>query len=115
MFQCYPADSYEQAGAAHHSTFSAQCQQPQIWMAAIDVTVANAPQVAQDPSFRAFWLPFQDMTTHNHTPQWTQAVAGNPTPDAGACVVQGGNCTAGQTCCSGLVCEASGTCGMIAQ
>jgi hypothetical protein len=89
-------------------------------MAAIDVTVANGPQIrhpqaAQDPSFHAFWLPFQDITTHNHTPQWTQTAAGNPPPDAGACQMIGGNCTQGQTCCSGLVCQATGTCGTITQ
>ena len=115
MFQCYPPDSYSQAGGAHHSTFSPQCQQPQIWMAAIDVTVAHGAQVIQDPSYPAFWLPFQDITTHNHTPQWTQTVAGNPTPDAGACVMAGGNCTQGATCCSGLVCGANGQCQQLAQ
>jgi len=35
------------------------------------VTVASN-QAAKDPSRPAFWLPFQDITTHNHTPQWTQ-------------------------------------------
>ncbi len=115
MFQCYPADSYEQAGGAHHSTFSSQCQQPQIWMAGIDVTVANGAQVVQDPSWHGFWLPFQDMTTHNHTPQWTQAVANMPPPDAGACAMSGQSCTQGQTCCSGLVCQATGMCGQLAQ
>jgi len=119
QFQCYPPDSYEQAGAAHGTQFSAQCQQPQIWMAAIDVTVANAPQIkhpqaVMDPSWHAFWVPFQDITTHNHTPQWTQR-AGPPPPDAGTCAMQGMSCTQGATCCSGLVCQATGTCGMIAQ
>jgi hypothetical protein len=113
MFQCYPADSYEQPGAAHHAAFSPQCEQPQIWMAAIDVTQATSGTM--DPSRPAFWLPFQDMTTHNHTPQWTQAVASPPPADAGACVQQGGDCTQGQSCCAGLVCTALGTCGMIAQ
>jgi hypothetical protein len=119
MFQCYPADSYEQAGAAHHATFSPQCQQPQIWMAAIDVTVATTAQIkpamAVDPSAHGFWLPFQDITTHNHTPQWTQAVANMPPPDAGACSMLNQSCAQGQTCCSGLVCGASGTCGQLAQ
>lgn len=119
MFQCYPPDSYEQPGAAHHSAFSPQCQQPQIWMAAIDVTAARGAQKsvagAMDPSYPGFWLPFQDITTHNHTPQWTQTVANNPPPDAGACVQANGNCTQGGTCCSGLVCQASGTCGPLAQ
>jgi hypothetical protein len=112
MYQCYPADSYENPGAPHHSAFAPQCQQPQIWMAAIDVSTAIA-QVVQDPSMPAFWLPFQDITTHNHTPQWTQSVA--PPPDAGACMMAGGNCTQGETCCSGLLCTANGTCGSITQ
>jgi hypothetical protein len=118
MFQCYPADSYEQAGAAHHSTFSPQCQQPQIWMAAVDVTEATTqihPLTPQDSSFHAFWLPFQDITTHNHTPQWTQAVANMPPPDAGACAMASQSCTQGQTCCSGLVCGATGVCVQITQ
>jgi hypothetical protein len=119
QFQCYPPDSYEQAGQAHGTQFDSRCQQPQIWMAAIDVTVANAPQVkhpqaVMDPSWHAFWVPFQDITTHNHTPQWTQR-AGPPPPDAGTCAMQGMSCTQGSTCCSGLVCQATGTCGMIAQ
>jgi hypothetical protein len=110
MFQCYPADSYEQPGAPHRQNFSAQCQQPQLWMAAIDVTLAHGAQAVTDPSRPAFWLPFQDITTHNHTPQWTQSVAGAPTPDAGACAGYGGSCTQGATCCAGLVCMATGTC-----
>lgn len=64
-------------------------------MAAIDVTVASNP--------------------HNHTPQWTQRAGGQPPPDAGTCAMQGMNCTQGATCCSGLVCQATGTCGMIAR
>ena len=89
------------------------CQQPQIWMAAVDVTTA-ANQAQIDPSRPAFWLPFQDITTHNHTPYWTQSKA--PPPDAGApCVQLGGNCTQGGTCCTGYVCQANGTCGQVAQ
>ncbi len=88
-------------------------------MAAINVSTAVAqvvhPFSAKDPSSPAFWLPFQDITTHNHTPQWTQTVATTHPPDAGACLMTGGNCTQGGTCCSGLVCKADGTCGQIAQ
>jgi hypothetical protein len=112
QYQCYPADSYEQPGTAHHSAFAPQCQQPQIWMAAVDVSTAVA-DVAKDPSRPGFWLPFQDITTHNHTPQWTQNTA--PPPDAGACVNTGGNCAQGGTCCTGLVCQADGLCAQLAQ
>ena len=108
MFQCYPADSYEDPGAAHHQPFSPQCQQPQLWMAAIDVSQAEVQP--KDPSFPAFWLPFQDMTTHNHTPQWTQRVV---TQDAGTpCVNQGADCRQAP-CCSGLTCQANGVCGVL--
>jgi hypothetical protein len=112
QYQCYPADSYEQPGTAHHSAFAPQCQQPQIWMAAVDVSTAIA-DVAKDPSRPGFWLPYQDMTSHNHTPQWTQSAG--PQPDAGACVQNGNSCAQGGTCCAGLVCQASGLCGMLAQ
>lgn len=116
MYQCYPSDSYEQPGTPHHQSFAPQCQQPQLWMAAIDVTQALTqvnPHVSVDPSRPAFWLPFQDDSTHNHTPQWTQSTA--PPPDAGACMMSGNACSQGQICCSGLVCTAAGTCGPIAQ
>ena len=87
-------------------------------MAAINVSTAE-PQVSAPnatPSRPAFWLPFQDITTHNHTPQWTQAVAGNPPMDAGACIPSGGNCQSNPGgCCSGAVCQANGTCGMLPQ
>lgn len=39
-----------------------------IWMAAVD---PDAPQ-GEDPSYPAFALPFQDLTTDNHTAQWTE-------------------------------------------
>jgi hypothetical protein len=115
MYQCYPADSMEDPTSAHGHGFSPQCQQPQIWMAAVDITAAVAPHratanaVALDPSKVAFWLPYQDMTTHNHTPQWTQRPA--PPMDAGApCVPQHGSCLHGGTCCAPYVCMANGTC-----
>jgi hypothetical protein len=42
-----------------------------LWMVAID-----PDKVAQgvDPSYPAFCLPFQDLSTSNHIPQWTQVV-----------------------------------------
>jgi hypothetical protein len=41
-------------------------------MAAIDL---DAPP-GTDPSFAAFALPFQDITTSNHIAQWTTEVVG---------------------------------------
>jgi hypothetical protein len=119
MYQCYPADSYELPGAPHHQAFAANCQQPQLWMAAINLSAASG----SDPSRVAFWLPFQDITTHNHTPQWTQAVAsqpppppptdaGTPQPDSGTqCLGIGMNCSQNPGgCCAGAACGATGTC-----
>jgi hypothetical protein len=42
-----------------------------IWMAGVDPDVVAA---GGDPSFAAFALPFQDLTTSNHIAQWTQKV-----------------------------------------
>ena len=44
---------------------------PQIWMTAF------APDLAQggkDPSFPAFWLPYQELKSRNHIAQWTKKV-----------------------------------------
>jgi hypothetical protein len=123
MYQCYPADSYEQAGAAHGQPFDALCQQPQLWMAAINLSAT----AGTDPSRVAFWLPFQDITKHNHTPQWTQAVAGpgsssggpadggpssssGGSSSGGTCIMTNANCLMNPAgCCSG-VCGANGSC-----
>lgn len=43
-----------------------------LWMAAVDL---DAP-AGTDPSFTAFALPFQDITTSNHIAQWTTQVVG---------------------------------------
>ncbi|MGZ3439798.1 MAG: TolB family protein, partial [Polyangia bacterium] len=106
MYQCYPADSLEQAGAAHNQAFDVACQQPQIWMAAINLS--HLEFNTTDPSFVAFWLPFQAEVdamghpTHNHTAQWTQTVVDQPPPDMAACIPSGGMCTPGGTpCCAG--------------
>jgi len=47
----------------------------QIWMAAVDVDAADS---GQDPSYPAFWLPFQNMGTGNHIAQWTKKVVRHP-------------------------------------
>ena len=68
LVQCYPPDSYEDPTGQHHDAFPTNCKQPQIWMAAINLSTAEFHST--DPSFPAFWLPFQDMTTHNHSARW---------------------------------------------
>jgi hypothetical protein len=47
-------------------------QNAQIWMAAFDPDAAKA---GKDPSFAAFWLPFQEMNSGNHIAQWVTKVA----------------------------------------
>ena len=44
-----------------------------IWMVGFDPTALAS---GQDPSFSAFALPFQDITTSNHIAQWTTEVVG---------------------------------------
>jgi hypothetical protein len=110
MYQCYPPDSYELPGGAHHSTFDAACQQPKLWMAAINLSEAKGV----DPSFPAFFLPFQDIATHNHTPQWTQQVVTMPPMDAGVCVPPGMNCQQNPGgCCGSGACGSTGLCMVI--
>jgi hypothetical protein len=116
MFQCYPADSLEQAAGDHGTKFDPNCQQPQIWMAAINLS--HLEFNTTDPSYVAFWLPFQaDVNAmgepnHNHTAQWTQTVVDQPVPDMGACIPNGGDCTAMPNGCCGGFCTSSGTCGI---
>jgi hypothetical protein len=50
---------------------------PQIWMAAIIVDPDRTLDSA-DRSLPAFWLPFQDVTAHNHSAQWVASVQGGP-------------------------------------
>jgi hypothetical protein len=114
MYQCYPADAAETPGASHGGGFAPQCQEPQLWMAPLFFSEASG---GKDPSGVAFWIPYQKITSHNHTAQWTwvpnQAV---PMPDAGCkcqsvqfgacgaanggcgCCVGNGYCTGGNTC-----------------
>jgi hypothetical protein len=117
MYQCYPPDSYEQPGTAHGSAFDPLCKQPKLWMAGINLSAATGTDPSYPAFYPAFFLPFQDITTHNHTPQWTQ----QPTAtvfarDAGSCVPAGGACTATPgDCCSGSACGADGTCQNVVQ
>ncbi len=113
MYQCFPPDAFPNPGGTHHGTFDPLCQQPKLWMAAINLSDVSGT----DPSYPAFYLPFQDITTHNHTPQWTETAAPPPTADAGTvCISTGGNCTTDpNACCAPLTCTGSGTCANIPQ
>jgi Tol biopolymer transport system component len=65
----------------------------QLWMMAFDP--AKAAQ-GQDPSFPAFWLPFQSLTTGNHIAQWAITVP------RGTCTGTGvSTCDQGETCTDG--------------
>jgi hypothetical protein len=117
MYQCYPASSAESGGSLM-LPFKPQCQEPQLWMAPINLSEAHGNT---DPSRVAFWLPHQDITTHNHTAQWTEQhqPPPPPPPDAGVppcmCSMVYGPCGAanrGCDCCAGqsLVCSGNNTC-----
>ncbi|HZS40185.1 MAG TPA: hypothetical protein VFF06_25315 [Polyangia bacterium] len=109
--QCYPADSAEDPGGAHRQPFAANCQQPQLWMAAVNLTATETTN-GGDPSSPSFWLPFQDITTHNHSAQWTATVVTTPPPDGGMCLSGNDDCTtAPGNCCVGI-CLATGKCGI---
>lgn len=67
-----------------------------LWMAAVD-----PDKMAQglDPSYPAFALPFQDLTTSNHIAQWAQYLVSN------GCATDTEGCGPGVgTCCNGLQC-----------
>jgi hypothetical protein len=122
----YPPESpmYDQPQPAskNNITFDAYAA-PQIWMAAIIVD-PNRTLDSMDRSYPAFWLPFQDVTAHNHSAQWVATVQSGGSPDGGAsssssggsgsssggdgapmCNEAGGTCgTSGGTCCADVVC-----------
>lgn len=68
--------------------------QAQLWMAAIDLA---KDEMLTDPSYPAFWLPFQNIATGNHIAQWTKEVVKKP------CGLDG-DCPTGETCVKNL-CE----------
>jgi hypothetical protein len=103
--QCYP--SYGPEGESYQD-FPANCQQPQVWMAAINLSTAEF--AGDDPSFAAFWLPFQDIKSHNHTAQWTTTDKPTLPPDGGACIATGQDCTSSPNSCCDGVCGPTGTC-----
>ena len=58
----------------------------QIWMAGFNHKKLMA---GEDPSFAAFWLPFQDPATGNHIPQWVEKVQRKPCMTDADCVDTG--------------------------
>jgi hypothetical protein len=84
-------------------TFDAYAS-PQIWMAAVVVDPRRALD-REDRSYPAFWLPFQDVTAHNHSAQWVVKVASPGSPDAGTCGQLNDPCgVGGAVCCPDVVC-----------
>ncbi len=57
-------------------------ERTQLWMVAFDPALAAA---GKDPSFPAFWLPFQDITGGNHIAQWVTQVARKPCTATSQC------------------------------
>jgi hypothetical protein len=112
----YPPESPEydqpQPMSKQGVTFDAYAA-PQIWMAAIIID-PNRSLDQMDRSFPAFWLPFQDVTAHNHSAQWVATVVGGGPPSgdggvadggdaaSGTCAGEGALCGAG--CCSDVIC-----------
>ncbi len=78
---CYPPESPENPNGSKLAPLAPNCHQPQIWMAAVDLDKGAAG--VGDPSWPAFWLPFQDPQAHNHIAQWVETVVGEPPPDGG--------------------------------
>ena len=73
---------------------NASARKKQLWVSAIDLQ----PQMGQDPSHPAFWLPGQETNNENMRGQW----ALDP------CKEKGNPCEAGYECCSGLICKDDG-------
>ncbi len=95
---CYPPSSPTED--TPQDTNWAHCQQPQIWMAAVGVDLDEFGN-GHDTSYPAFWLPFQNITSHNHSAQWVGSVVTR------TCVEATGTCPGpgGADCCAGLTCD----------
>jgi hypothetical protein len=77
LVNCYPPEAPENPNGSNNDPLPADCNQPQIWMAAISLDdIASGV----DGSYPAFWLPFQDSTAHNHIAQWVTSIG---SPDFG--------------------------------
>jgi hypothetical protein len=107
MYPCYPPDSLEWPGSQHNNVIDPACQQPQLWIAPVLFRPGQPPEM--DPSGVAIWLPYQDITTHNHMATWSWAAASGScqcSMSGAACGPANGGCG----CCHGLVCSGEGAC-----
>jgi hypothetical protein len=104
------------------------CIQPQLWMAAVALDDLGAGGIGTgvDPSWPAFWLPFQATTAHNHVAQWAASLPPSMRPDAGGVDAAGGDggmpmcgglgaaCGPGAAlCCAQYYCDGTGHCATI--
>jgi len=104
---CYPPESpsYDQPQPlSKQNTTYQDCAQPQIWMAAVVVDTDRSLD-STDRSFPAFWLPFQDVNSHNHSAQWVESVSNPDQPDGGACLPVGATCYGPDGGSSGVCCQ----------
>ncbi len=112
---CYPPESpsYDQPQPLSKQGVTYQnCAEPQIWMAAVNIDGDRSIDTS-DRSFPAFWLPFQDVTAHNHSAQWVEQVSNPSEPDGGTCLPVGDTCggldggtgICCQVCCYGTCAE----------
>ena len=92
---CYPPESPENTSMNKNVIEDPSCLQPQLWMAAINLSKASS---GADPSLPAFWLPFQDSKSHNHIAQWVVQLVGPPHDGrhGHGCVPDGTACTVGR-------------------
>jgi hypothetical protein len=71
----------------------AQGTQVQLWMVGFDPVKAKA---GNDPSFSAFWFPYQNLGAGNHIAQWVTTVERKPCLDKSDCgpdeICQNGKC-----------------------
>ena len=70
-----------------------QHQQVQLWMVAFDPARAAA---GMDPTFPAFWLPFQELSSSNHIGQWSTEV-----PRMNCSGTGQSTCAQGEVCSNG--------------
>ncbi len=139
--QCYPPEAPENPAHTHSCPLvpsscgcvaagCAQfCVQPQIWMAAIEIDADGGISAGNDTSHVAFWLPFQEISAHNHVAQWAASIPGHPVPSAGqdggvpdastdastdagmSCRGDGDACGPGlPLCCAAYYCGTDGVC-----